>query len=710
MENKIDILEAEVLKLTQRLQILAREKSHYQMASEILTNIAQKQGLEETARQAVFTIMNALGGSNVILYYKTEKSWYSCDIYSDPQEIPGVVDWEVLAVLKKGKFLEFEGKENSDECIFGAEGTPLKSWLYPLRVAEQIFGAVKMEGVFFEYAEDIQGELKIIIKYLSLSLLNEINASGKLFSAFEALKEESRKLKVEMDERLREEKRYRKTIESSFDGFWIVDTTGKFLEVNEAYCRMIGYTKNELLSMSIMDVEASESPEDTKNRLTRIERIERDRFETKHRHKDGTILDVECNTTYSEGRPNVFYVFIRDITERNKAEIEKERLQRQLQQSQKMEAVGTLAGGIAHDFNNLLFPLMGYAELLKEDIPSGSEQAKMVEQILVAAERSKELIKQILSFSRHNDEELKTVKLQDIIRETMVLLSSSIPKSIEISVDIEETCPPVLANPVQINQVIINLVTNAYHAAGDAQGKIYLSLSEVEIPYNFQGSDEASPGHYTLLKVADKGVGIKKEDMEKIFDPYYTTKVRGKGTGLGLAVVQGIIKNHGGSISLFSQQGKGTEFHIFLPVAGSVEAEGPNEIQLTATGGHERILVVDDEEYIVEMEKMILERLGYDVVSVVGANKAIEAFNTSPESFDLLITDMTMPDYTGIQLAEKIRAKKPDLPVVICTGFSEQINRENKHEFGIDMVLQKPVEKKELANAVRSLLDESPLM
>ena len=371
----------------------------------------------------------------------------------------------------------------------------------------------------------------------------------------------------------------------------------------------------------------------------------------------------------------------------------------------KMEAIGTLAGGIAHDFNNILFPLLGYSEMLKEDLPTDSPLQGHVDEILHAALRSKNLVKQILTFSRQADQELRPIKLQPIVKEVIKLLRSSIPTTIDIQQDIDPECDAVIADPTQVHQIIMNLATNAYHAMEDSGGRLGVSLKQFNLEPDQSFLPELPAGEYTLLTVADTGIGIEKDIMNKIFDPYFTTKETGKGTGLGLSVVLGIVKTCNGDIRIYSEPGEGTEIQVYLPVITRKAEDEISDLSEPIQGGTEKILLIDDEEPVIRMEQKMLERLGYRVTIRTGSLDGLEAFKANPDYFDLVITDMTMPNMTGIQLAGEIKKIRSDIPVVLCTGFSYQINGEKSKALGIQGFVMKPVVTREMAQTIRKVLD-----
>jgi len=427
--------------------------------------------------------------------------------------------------------------------------------------------------------------------------------------------------------------------------------------------------------------------------------------------KSFTLLSIILLNTANALESLEFYRMLRDqnaILEKKVEERTKElaRSERQLQQVMKLQAIGTLAGGIAHDFNNILFPIVGYTELTMDDIPKDSQAWKNLEEILKATHRAKELVKQILTFSRQGSHERKPLKVQFLIKEALKLLRATIPSNIDIETRVDENCGPINGDPTQIHQVIMNLCTNAYHAMQATGGKLEVELKEVDISYEKSvESVGMKVGPHLALTVKDSGCGMDQSVMERIFEPYYTTKEQGKGTGLGLSVIHGIVKNHGGDISVSSQPGNGATFTVYLPLIDEIDME-PEEVETpSATQGHENILVVDDEKQVVDIEQQILERIGYKVTTKTDSEEALAEFASLPDHFDLVITDMTMPKMTGDQLARKLMDIKPDIRVILCTGFNGAITEEKALAMGIDKFVMKPIVKDELASTVRAVLD-----
>jgi len=400
-------------------------------------------------------------------------------------------------------------------------------------------------------------------------------------------------------------------------------------------------------------------------------------------HEDGSISKM---TVY------------RDTTDFKKMET-------QLRQAQKMEAIGTLAGGIAHDFNNILFPMFGYLEMILQDLPEDNPQRGLLIEVFNGAKRARDLVKQILAFSRQKDHDQKPMKPNLIIKEALQLIKSSLPSIIKITQNIQTDCGLIFADPTQIHQIVMNLCTNAYHAMEETGGKLTVNLKEVELTAEDLKDTAMVPGKHVCLTVVDTGPGMEQSVIDRIFDPYFTTKEKGKGTGLGLAVVAGIIKGHGGRISIYSEPGKGAEFKVYLPVIKPQETAKSIGDDLPIQKGKEHILLVDDQKLIVDMERKMLERLGYHVTARISSTDALEAFRAQPDKFDVVITDMTMPNMTGDKLAEEMIKIRSDIPVILCTGFSEMMSKEKTAALGIKGFLMKPIVIKDLSKIIRDVLD-----
>jgi len=406
-----------------------------------------------------------------------------------------------------------------------------------------------------------------------------------------------------------------------------------------------------------------------------------------------------------EGKIDGLIGYFRNVTERVEGEEQRKKLEAQLLQSQKMESVGTLAGGIAHDFNNILGIILGNTELALDDVPERNPSRQNLDEIRKACLRAKDVVRQILSFSRKSEIEQKPFNIAFVVNESLKLLRASIPASIDIRQDISNDSDNILGDPTQIHQIMINLCTNAAHAMEAEGGMLEVALKNTEVDEDAASLyPELSAGHYLQLCVSDTGDGIGPEVINRVFDPYFTTKDVGKGTGMGLAVVHGIVKSHRGSISVESEPGKGATFKILFPAVKKKIGDEPKNAQELPTG-NERILFVDDEESMVNLNQQRLERLGYKVIPKTDPLEALEYFSANPDQIDLLITDMTMPKMTGDRLTREILKIRPDMPIIICTGYSSRISEDKVQELGIRRYIDKPIEMLTLAMSVREVLD-----
>ena len=372
-----------------------------------------------------------------------------------------------------------------------------------------------------------------------------------------------------------------------------------------------------------------------------------------------------------------------------------------------MEAISTLAGGIAHDFNNILFGIIGYGQLAQMKLGPESEAYADLKQVLQSANRAKTLIQQILAVGHSQEQERHPMQLKHIVREVLKFLKSTLPSTIEIQEKIDKDVGLIDADPTQMNQVLMNLCTNAGHAMEMDGGILTMSLRNVAVgPGRLESGVHLGPGPYLRLTVSDTGYGIAPEIRGQIFDPYFTTKEPGVGTGIGLSVVHGIVTQHKGAITVESEPGKGSAFHVYLPLTQAEEQKPEVKEETPLPKGTERILFIDDEVVLARMGKEILKSLGYDVTSMTGSLEALALFKADPKQFDLVITDTTMPHMPGDILAQKIMAIRPDIPVIICTGHSKRISKEKAKEMGIKGFLMKPPAMRDVANMVRKVLDE----
>jgi PAS domain S-box-containing protein len=500
------------------------------------------------------------------------------------------------------------------------------------------------------------------------------------------------------------EKRFREIYNTTSEAIFIRNIqTYILVGANQAMTDLFGYSLDELKKLSISEISSGDPVFTQQKAQENIKKVLREGpqvFEWNYRRKNEESFWAEVTLKQAEidGRQRILGV-IRDITERKSFE-------RQLVQSQKMEAIGTLAGGIAHDFNNILTPILGYVQIAMIHLKEPDKLKEDLDEVLRAVQRAKELVQQILTFSRKEGQQVSPTNISLIVKEALKLLRSSIPTTIEIRQKIDPNCGLVMANPTQIHQVLINLCTNAYHAMRENGGILGISLVPftVDTPENLTLKN-LPQGHYLQLEVSDTGHGIDKTTVSRIFEPYFTTKAKDEGTGLGLSVIHGIVKTLGGEITVYSEIGKGSTFHVYLPIIeGIIEKSATGRLE-PPPGGNECILLVDDEEIILKVQKEMLTNLGYRVETYMSPDEAFQFFTEHPGFCDMVITDMTMPKMTGDVLAGKMLTLRPELPVILCTGFSEIINREKALAIGIREFLNKPVELYELAHTVRRILD-----
>ena len=504
------------------------------------------------------------------------------------------------------------------------------------------------------------------------------------------------------------EKRFRTLIDRAGDAIFLADMDGKLVDVNKMACQALGYSREELLSMSVADVD----PQADVDRLHEILAAQTsDQFVTvnsRHRRRDGSMIPVEIRIGLLQLHDrNHLLGIARDITDRQQAEEEQQQLRMKLSQAQKMEAIGTLAGGIAHDLNNILTPIYGHLELARLKMDPDSPAIRHLNEMQRAAERAGYMVKQILTFGRLDSGDITPVEMHVIVKEVLKLLRATIPTTIEIRQRIDTDCGAVLANPTQIHQVLMNLCTNAYHAMRESGGILSVALK----PVTLSGSEllkniSLRAGRYLQLDVSDTGPGIDPAIQEKIFEPYFTTKSLDEGTGMGLAVVHGVVTRIGGHVTVYSEPGKGTTFRIYLPVLADslssreIAAEGP------MPRGAERILLVDDEEMIRDVERDLLTSLGYQVTVFATPQETLARFREQPDSFDLVVTDMTMPKMTGMELAKKLMEIRQDIPIILCTGFSDLINEESAILHGIREYVTKPLVSQTFSRTIRNILDQ----
>ncbi|MBI9082327.1 MAG: PAS domain S-box protein [Desulfobacterales bacterium] len=504
------------------------------------------------------------------------------------------------------------------------------------------------------------------------------------------------------------EKKYRTLFENGSDLLFLHDLDGNLLETNPAFKRGFGVDDDQTLDINIRDFIAERFRQEFDEYIERILRQGNDTGIATIATADGSELVLEFNNVLvrdAAGRPVGVSGSGRDITARIRAEKETLKLQEQLRQRQKLEAIGTLAGGIAHDFNNIISIVLGNAELAQDMTPAAHPTQDFLDEILTACVRARDVVRQLLTFSRHSDVRPEPMNMSPIIKESLKLLRSTIPRSIEFRYGIPAQIPAVAADPGHLHQIIINLINNAADAMDGKGGVIEIDLQPVSMDDEAASAADLSTGDYIRLAVSDSGLGISPENLGRIFDPYFTTKDIGKGTGMGLATVHGLMKRYKGSIRVYPRKGGGTRFELFFPTTADAAKPAEHKAAHKMPTGSETILFVDDEEPIAELSRRHLEALGYGVHGTTNPVEALRWFQDSPDRFDLIITDMAMPHLTGDKLAEAVLQIRPDKPIILCTGYSEMMSKERAMNMGIRAFMEKPVERIDLALAVRQVLD-----
>jgi PAS domain S-box-containing protein len=495
---------------------------------------------------------------------------------------------------------------------------------------------------------------------------------------------------------------HRGLIEANLDPLVTIDAEGKISDANVATEHVTGYSRSQLVGTDFCDYFTDREKAREGYRHAFAFGTVRD-YALEIRHRDGRVTPVLYNASvYRDDAGNVAGVFAaaRDMAEVRRAE-------EQLRQAHKMEAVGTLAGGIAHDFNNMLAVIIGNAELALDDVEDDGPRQNL-RQILNASKRSRDLVKQILAFSRSKTGGETTVKIVPLLKETYELLRASLPSTIRMKLNVRtKVDTAVVGDASKLQQVVINLANNAAHAMRETGGALTIGLSSVTLGPKSFPEGRVRPGSYVKLTMEDTGRGMTPEVRRRAFEPFFTTMEPGQGTGMGLSVVYGIVKGYNGTIEVKSEPGRGSTFTVLLPRSDALSPEEEQgEEETFHPSGNPHVLFVDDEPAVVEMTKIMLERMGYRVTAFTSSSEALKAFTRNPERFDLIITDQTMPDTTGVSLAKEILAVRQDMPIILCTGYSETVSPETAKKAGIRQFVMKPITKKEMAQAIHRALDE----
>jgi len=563
------------------------------------------------------------------------------------------------------------------------------------QVTKKAFRDKKAYFVEYRVIHPNKGEIYVIER--AEVLLGEDGTPVKLIGTIQDITD-MKKLEVEKE-------RLATAIEYASETVVITDINGIIQYVNPAFEKLTGYTRKEAIGQNPSILSSGRHNEAFYKKMWAVllrGKAWNGRFTNKK--KDGSLFEEEVTLSPIKDKAGEITSFVaikRDVTK----EIE---LDKKLQQAQKMETIGTLAGGIAHDFNNILGAIIGYAEMARDDSPKGSSVVNDLDKVLEASDRAAGLVKQILAFSRQDKIEYVPIQPASIVKKSIEMLHSTLPTTIDITQDIDSETGLIFADPTQIHQILMNLCTNAFHAIEETGGKLNISLKAIDLSSeDLTREPHIEAGTFVQLSVSDSGVGIPQEFRDKIFDPYFTTKEVGKGTGMGLSIIHGIVKSYGGFITFYSELGQGTVFHIFLPII--TKAMLPDEKAIETIKhlpvGRENILFIDDEDILADLGKDMLERLGYNVTVRMSSLEALETFQNQPEYFDLVITDQTMPGMTGADLARRMLQIRPDIPIILCTGYSSIISEEKAKSIGIREFALKPLTKKNIAGTIRKVLD-----
>ncbi|MBF0288250.1 MAG: response regulator [SAR324 cluster bacterium] len=501
-------------------------------------------------------------------------------------------------------------------------------------------------------------------------------------------------------------------LKSMADMLIVVDPDLSIRTINQTACDLLGYEESELIGETIRIIFEGDGPqlfheEDGSTAETPAVEIEKlierglvHNIETSCLAKDGKKIPVLLSGSVMRDEGGLIQgivCIVHDITNRKT-------LESQLRRAQKMEAIGVLTGGIAHEFNNLLSPILGYTEILLEEKSKNDPDTAHLNKIYTAGNRAARLVRQMLAYGRQSMSQKTPVRLEDIVEDTITLLNNTIAPNISIKKEIEVNLSPILGMPGEIHQLALNLCINASHAMPDG-GNLTIRVKDEGLRKFISSEGESLEGHFVSLCVSDTGLGIDSDTIERIFDPFFTTKEVGQGSGLGLSVVQGIVEQHKGHIEVKSELGKGSAFHVYFLTAQE-EDKPPVVKNKPLSKGNERVLLVDDEPMITNLSSDMLTRLGYNVTAFLNGEDALKAFIENPQGFDLVMTDYGMPKMNGKELGTQIKKIRPDIPIILFTGYGDLIAKEDIHTWGMDDLLMKPLKLKKISEVLRSVLDK----
>lgn len=666
-------------------------------------------------RETQDRLNNILNFKTVSFYIVSEEDSNFYRALTEPASEAEAIDREVNALiddktfawtLRRNKPVTVSSIDKKEKIVLHSMNTPSRT--------RGIF-----VGILAYPAEEI---LDLSLFLFSITIIACSNALES-FELYRRIKDKNKELEeniVALDRSARklqeEERKYRGLFEESTNSIILYDPETRLpVEFNHLAHEHLGYTAAEFREKRMEDYSLT-PVEEIIEKIRRTVEDGQYSFETLHLRKDGETRDIAVNArAIILGGKTYVLTLLNDMTERKKDEEERIRLEKQLLQSHKMESIGTLAGGIAHDFNNILGVILGYGELMLMDLPEDQNNAfrQNTESLLSAVNRARELVQQILTFSRRGEEIRTPVNVGGIVQETLKLLRATLPPTIDVRQKIGDGGNTIMGTSNQVHRVLMNLCTNAFHAMGGGSGILEVEVQTVQfdggaVPGKMAAFETMEPGSYVRITVTDTGHGIGPGILPRVFDPYFTTKGPGEGTGLGLSVVHGIVKKYRGNVSIDNRPGKGTVVRVWFPAAVHLEIPGKKETEALPSG-KESILLVDDEEELLKFYRRLLEKLGYSVTTYGSTTAALEGFLDDPANFDLIITDVAMAGISGIEFAREVSKVRRDIPIILCTGFSEYMDAQKAADIGIRDFLMKPVDKHTLASVIRRVLDEDHL-
>ncbi|MDH4099680.1 MAG: PAS domain S-box protein [Nitrospirota bacterium] len=706
-----EFLECVTVDITERKQAdaaLKHSKSHMEAVARIATLATSSVNLKEVLDRILAGTLEETGASVGMIFLRDAAT--------------GCLEWGASSGLSDAFVNEFSSRRiQPGEGLSGRialAGEPIyiaENSSNDPRIARSVIreeGLNTFIGVPVRAGEEIVGVMNILTRtpaVLSQSETSLINAIGTQVG-FAIRNARLFKEREEAKEALLTAKRFTEiALDSQLDTFFVFEpATGKAIRWNEAFRTLSGYSDEEISSQKAPD--SYYSQDDLKKAAATTQNILKEGMATIELSliaKDGRTIPTEYTATAiknAEGNPEYIIAVGRNISERKRTEAEKKELEAQLRQSQKLETIGTMVGGIAHDFNNMMQPIKSCVEMMNLQLPADSPFFEYVNLISRSVDRGRDLVKQLLNFSRKREHEMVPLHMQQVVNETLHLLRAAVPATVEIHKEINTECGPVMADPINIQQIVMNLCANACDAMA-GHGKLSIQLTEATITAaEVRHLMLSRPGNYLRLSISDTGHGMDEVTKKKIFDPFFTTKEVGKGTGLGLSVVHSIVVNHGGAITVKSEPGKGTEFHVYLPRCEEMPYLPAEQDKEPAQGGQGEVLFVDDEEDIVFIGGEMLESLGYNVVACSSHKDALREIEREPDKYGLVISDYSMPGMNGIQFAGKIREIRPDIPILFITGNEQAIPSDKLSELKVQSILPKPFDMKTLGVMVRKVL------